>query len=223
MINNLKSLDLKYAKSILVKLLDNSEPVPLTELQKFIKNYYALKNTVKKLEEDGLVKTEEKILGHKVIFVTLTEMGQEIARIMVAMEETWDPDIKVRLEFIKGKDEFIKAKTKKIFKILESEQDDENLANCIYELAFFLASSPSCTLSNETKELLGDLAKELDKRYGGGSFEPSLLVYSILQDLEDYENKIKNKDKDEISNVEIKLRRLRALALNRYLLDENGK
>ena len=84
---NLKSLDLKYSKSILVKLLEGDEPVPLSDLQIFVKNYYALKNTIEDLEKDDLVKKEEKVMGRKTIYVSLTEKGQAVAEKLKEAEE----------------------------------------------------------------------------------------------------------------------------------------
>ncbi len=81
------SLDLKYSKSILIMLLESKEPSPLTEFQKYIKNYYALKNTVEELAKDGFVTIEEKIMGRKTIFVSLTAKGRAVAKKLREAEE----------------------------------------------------------------------------------------------------------------------------------------
>ncbi len=85
--DELDSLNERYSKDILIKLLDEKEAVPISKLHKYSKNYYAFKNVIKKLEEDGLVKTEEKVMGRKTIYVSLTEKGRAVAEKLKEAEE----------------------------------------------------------------------------------------------------------------------------------------
>lgn len=77
--NGLKSLDEKYAKDILLKLLEEDQPVMITRLYRSNRNYYAFKNVIKKMEEDGLVEVKESVEGRKSIYVSLTEKGRAVA------------------------------------------------------------------------------------------------------------------------------------------------
>ncbi len=85
--NGLKSLDEKYAKNILLKLLEEDQPVLITKLYRSNRNYYAFKNVIKKMEEDGLVEVKESVEGRKSIYVSLTEKGKAVAEKLKEAEE----------------------------------------------------------------------------------------------------------------------------------------
>ncbi|MCD6275449.1 MAG: PadR family transcriptional regulator [Thermoplasmata archaeon] len=85
--NGFPSLDNKYAKSILIRLLNERESIPITKFLDIASSYYALKNTISDMEKDGLVKIEEKVLGRKMIFVSLTEKGRAVAEQLKRAEQ----------------------------------------------------------------------------------------------------------------------------------------
>ena len=82
-----KSLDERYSKSILLKLLNAKEDLTITQFLDIVNSYKTIKDIVKKLEEDGLVKTEEKVMGRKTIYVSLTEKGRAVAEKLKEAEE----------------------------------------------------------------------------------------------------------------------------------------
>ncbi len=74
------ALNEKNALIILRELRKYREPVYLSHLQKVVKNYHVLKNTVFKLSEVGLIKIiEGEYRGRPVMSLTLTEKGRLVA------------------------------------------------------------------------------------------------------------------------------------------------
>ena len=84
---NYKSLDERYSKSILLKLLDEKKDLTITQFLDIVNSYKTIKDIIKKLEEDGLVRIEEKVMGRKTIYVSLTEKGRAVAEKLKEAEE----------------------------------------------------------------------------------------------------------------------------------------
>ena len=82
-----ESLDEKYAKSIILKLFEEKSELQITKFLDIVNSYKTIKEVVKKLEEEGLVKTEEKVIGRKTIYVSLTEKGRAVAEKLKEAEE----------------------------------------------------------------------------------------------------------------------------------------
>ena len=72
------SIDLKYAKSILIEL-SKKEISKKIDLSGIIKSHQVLDNLLSSLEEDGYININETKIGHKTYSVTLTLKGQKMA------------------------------------------------------------------------------------------------------------------------------------------------
>lgn len=68
----------KYAPSILIFLLDHDK-VKKTDLLNIVPSTGTMESTVKRLEENGIIHTEKKYIGRKIIYISLTENGHTIA------------------------------------------------------------------------------------------------------------------------------------------------
>ncbi len=73
-----KSLDEKYAKSILLYLLKKGE-VLQKDLSHIVKNLRSLKQILDSLEDDGLITITEKIIGRRAYYISLTDKGRVVA------------------------------------------------------------------------------------------------------------------------------------------------
>lgn len=82
----MESLDLPYANSILAELLVK-DGIPITTLQKIATSYNTVVKVVDSLENEGLVQTEEKVVGRKTRFVYLTQRGRVVARYLGKVSE----------------------------------------------------------------------------------------------------------------------------------------
>ncbi len=81
-------LNEKNAALILRTLYELNEPVFVSTLQKVVKNYHVLKNTISKLIDSGFVYGEEiEIKGRKALKVSLTEKGRAVAEKLKEAEE----------------------------------------------------------------------------------------------------------------------------------------
>ena len=74
----MESLDLPYAKSLIIVLLDKGE-VTMTSLQSIATSYNTVRKVMESCQKDGLVKIREVVAGRKTRFVSLTEKGREVA------------------------------------------------------------------------------------------------------------------------------------------------
>lgn len=68
----------KYAPSILIFLLDHDK-VKKTDLLNIVPSTGTMESTVKRLEENGIIHTEKRYIGRKIIYISLTENGHTIA------------------------------------------------------------------------------------------------------------------------------------------------
>jgi len=68
----------KYAPSILIFLLDHDK-VKKTDLLNIVPSTGTMESTVKRLEENGIIHTEKKYIGRRIIYISLTEKGRTIA------------------------------------------------------------------------------------------------------------------------------------------------
>ena len=69
------SIDLKYAKSILLEL-SKKEVSKKIDLANVIKSHQVLDNLLSSLQEDGYIEIKETQIGHKTYSVKLTRKGQ---------------------------------------------------------------------------------------------------------------------------------------------------
>ncbi len=76
---SLNSLNLPHAKRLIIALLERGE-TPISNLRDVVKTYTTLRKIVEGFESEGLVKTEERFEGRRVIYVRLTERGQFVAQ-----------------------------------------------------------------------------------------------------------------------------------------------
>ena len=71
-------LDLRHSSKILLFLLQNGQ-IKKTELLSVISSSDSLSSSLRKMDEEGLIKIETKVIGRKTIFISLTERGREVA------------------------------------------------------------------------------------------------------------------------------------------------
>ncbi len=81
------SLDLRYSKSILIKVLELQGHAILSDLKEIATNWRSLKDVVFALKEDGYLDTSEEIAGRKVIHVSLTARGTRVAEQLKRTQE----------------------------------------------------------------------------------------------------------------------------------------
>ena len=74
----MKSLDLPYAKSVLIELL-RKDGVPITTLQKIVTSYNTVKKLIDSFEKDGFAEKKELMIGRKTFQVRLTPKGRAVA------------------------------------------------------------------------------------------------------------------------------------------------
>ncbi len=71
-------LDLRHSSRVLLFLLENGK-IKKTELLGVISSSDSLSGSLRKMEEENLIKVETKIIGRKTIFIDLTKRGREVA------------------------------------------------------------------------------------------------------------------------------------------------
>ncbi len=90
-VNNMvkrSALDEKHASTILRELLEQDAPIYLSSLQKMVKNYYALYNTVMKLADEGYIDIKETTYrGRSAKLISLTEKGRAVAEKLAEVED----------------------------------------------------------------------------------------------------------------------------------------
>ena len=77
---NLPSLNQRYAKAILVFLLDYPDGVMQKDLFHIVKNSATREKVLNALEKDGLVEINEYVSGRKKYNIKLTHRGQVVAK-----------------------------------------------------------------------------------------------------------------------------------------------
>ena len=82
----MESLDLPYAKSVLVELL-HKDGVPITTLQRIATSYNTVKKLIDSFEKDGLAEKKELVIGRKTFQVRLTHKGRSVAELLKGADE----------------------------------------------------------------------------------------------------------------------------------------
>ena len=80
------SLDLKYAKSVLIEL-STIEIAKKSDLFKIIKSHQVLDNLLESLQEDNYLTIQESIAGPKRYSISLTPKGRSVAEQLKRAEE----------------------------------------------------------------------------------------------------------------------------------------
>ena len=80
------SLDLKYAKSLLLEL-SKKEMSKKIDLSGVVRSHQVLDNLLSSLEKDGYIRIGEARIGHKTYSVTLTSKGQLMAEQLKKAEQ----------------------------------------------------------------------------------------------------------------------------------------
>ena len=70
------SLDLKYSKSVLLKIYSFNEPIAKKDLGKVVKSHQVLDNLLINLEKDGYIHISSNIVGPRVFKISLTDKGR---------------------------------------------------------------------------------------------------------------------------------------------------
>ena len=70
--------DLRHSSRVLLFLLENGQ-IKKTDLLNVISSSDSLSGSLRKMEEESLIKIETKIIGRKTIFISLTQKGREVA------------------------------------------------------------------------------------------------------------------------------------------------
>ena len=84
------ALDLKYAKSVLIAILDKvnkGEKVNKSHLLNIVTNPLVLTSLLEALEKDGYIKIKMEILGRRVYNIELTEKGKIVAEYYKEIEK----------------------------------------------------------------------------------------------------------------------------------------
>ncbi len=83
----MESLPMKYSYSVLTFLLQSGE-VKKTDLMQVVSNIQSLDKLLQALERDGFIKISFEIKGRRTFLVSLTLLGEKVARhLMRAGEE----------------------------------------------------------------------------------------------------------------------------------------
>ncbi len=82
----MNSIDLKFAKSVLLKLYEEGNSLK-TNLQVIVKNLYSLDKLIQALKEDGLVSVDTKSFGKNIQEISLTIKGLIVAENLKHIEE----------------------------------------------------------------------------------------------------------------------------------------
>ena len=80
------SLDLRFSKSILLKLFNEGSCLK-TNLQDIVKNLYSLDKLLTSLSKDGLINIDVKTFGKNIQEISLTPKGRIVADNLMHLEE----------------------------------------------------------------------------------------------------------------------------------------
>ena len=80
------SLDLRFSKSILLKLYNEGSCLK-TNLQDIVKNLYSLDKLLTSLSKDGLISIDVKTFGKNIQEISLTPKGRIVADNLMHLEE----------------------------------------------------------------------------------------------------------------------------------------
>ena len=79
-------IDSRHVNRILLYLLEKGH-IKKTDLLEIISSSDSLSNSLRKMEEEGLISVVTKIIGRKVIFIDLTDKGRRVAEQLKKAEE----------------------------------------------------------------------------------------------------------------------------------------
>ena len=85
--NGLPSLNERYAKAIVIFLLEHPNGVMQKDLFHIVKNSATREKVLQALKEDGLVEISEQVVGRKKYNIKLTEKGRAVAEKLKEAEE----------------------------------------------------------------------------------------------------------------------------------------
>jgi len=76
----------RHASEILIFLLDQGK-IKKTDLLEIVSSSDSLSNTLRKLQDSGLITLESKVIGRKIIYIGLTDKGQAVAEQLKKAEQ----------------------------------------------------------------------------------------------------------------------------------------
>ena len=82
----MNSLDLRFSKSILIKLYKEGNSLK-TNLQSIVKNLYSLDKLLLALSDDGMISIDTKAFGKNIQEIGLTSTGRIVAENLMHLEE----------------------------------------------------------------------------------------------------------------------------------------
>ena len=86
-------IDSRHVNRILLYLLEKGH-IKKTDLLEIISSSDSLSNSLRKMEEEGLISVVTKIIGRKVIFIDLTDKGRRVAeQLKIAQEIAENPSV----------------------------------------------------------------------------------------------------------------------------------
>lgn len=91
------SLDLHYAKSILLKTLENAAPCQISDYLPIASNWRTLQDVINALVKDGYLLKEEKIDQRKRYEISLTSKGHRVAE-MLQISIQMEARVKARMK-----------------------------------------------------------------------------------------------------------------------------
>ena len=86
------SLNLKYSKPILIKLLELGGTAKKNDLASVTSGWPALDKTLAALEMDKFIEISEKFLGRRTYVISLTNKGFEVSKMLQGVFEVADED-----------------------------------------------------------------------------------------------------------------------------------
>ena len=81
------SLDLRYSKSVLLKIYEKGGSVIQSDLKLIASNWRTLTDVISSLGNDGYLDITEKISGRRITRIALTEKGRIVAENLMHLEE----------------------------------------------------------------------------------------------------------------------------------------
>ncbi len=121
----INSLDLKYAKSVLIRLNDTTN-AKKSDLFSIVKSHQVLDNLLEALRDDGYITVEENSVGPKKYSISLTPKGKAIAMELKKADDIASgrsiPTETIPIELPKGLHEQI-LKIMKLEADVKSEED----------------------------------------------------------------------------------------------------
>ena len=81
------SLDLRYSKSVLLKIYEKEGSVIQSDLKRIASNWRTLTDVINSLKDDGYLVVTERISGRRITQISLTEKGRSVAEQLKRAEE----------------------------------------------------------------------------------------------------------------------------------------